>query len=98
MVRGIIVYFLLVFCLLTKDGISLAFDVLVEKNPISLEMNFEDSFEEDGCNDFFANEDFGLDLDQNNIDGFADKSINDQYKLSTLHVLLEQESPPPRTA
>jgi hypothetical protein len=39
-----------------------------------------------------------LDLDQNNIDGFADKSINDQYKLSTLHVLLEQESPPPRTA
>ncbi len=98
MVRGIIVYFLLVFCLLTKDGISLAFDVLVEKNPISLEMNFEDSFEEDGCNDFFANEDFGLDLDQNNIDGFTDKSINDQYKLSTLHVLLEQESPPPRTA
>jgi len=98
MVRGIIVYFLLVFCLLTKDGISLAFDVLVEKNPISLEMNFEDSFEEDGCNDFFANEDFGLDLDQNNIDGFADKSINDQYKLSTLHLLLEQESPPPRTA
>jgi hypothetical protein len=98
MVRGIIVYFLLVFCLLTKDGISLTFDVLVEKNPISLEMNFEDSFEEDGCNDFFANEDFGLDLDQNNIDGFADKSINDQYKQSTLHVLLEQESPPPRTA
>jgi len=98
MVRGIIIYFLLVFCLLTKDGISLAFDVLVEKNPISLEMNFEDSFEEDGCNDFFANEDFGLDLDQNNIDGFTDKSINDQYKLSTLHVLLEQDSPPPRTA
>jgi hypothetical protein len=98
MVKGTIVYFLLVFCLLTKDGISLAFDVLVEKNPISLEMNFEDSFEEDGCNDFFANEDFGLDLDQNNIDGFADKSINDQYKQSTLHVLLEQESPPPRTA
>jgi hypothetical protein len=89
---------LLVFCLLTKDGISLAFDVLVEKNTISLEMNFEDSFEEDGCNDFFANEDFGSDLDQNNIDGFADKSINDQYKQSTLHVLLEQESPPPRTA
>jgi hypothetical protein len=84
--------------LLTKDGISLAFDVLVEKNTISLEMNFEDSFEEDGCNDFFANEDFGSDLDQNNIDGFADKSINDQYKQSTLHVLLEQESPPPRTA
>lgn len=98
MVRGIVVYFLLVFCLLTKDGISLAFDVLVEKNTISLEMNFEDSFEEDGCNDFFANEDFGSDVNQNNIDGFADKSINDQYKQSTLHVLLEQESPPPRTA
>jgi hypothetical protein len=42
MVRGIVCYFLLVFCLLTKDGISSAFDVLVEKNPISLEMNFEE--------------------------------------------------------
>ena len=98
MLRGIICYFLLVFCLLTKDGISLAFDVLVEKNPISLEMNFEDSLEEDGTDEFFASDDFGLDVSQNNFDRFTDKSINDQYKQSTLHVLLEQESPPPRTA
>jgi hypothetical protein len=98
MVKGIIVYFLLVFCLLTKDGLTLAFNILNEKSTISLEMNFEDSMEEDGTDEFFASDDFGLDLDQNNIDGFADKSINDQYKLSTLHVLLEQESPPPRTA
>lgn len=98
MVRGIVVYFLLVFCLLTKDGISLAFYVLVEKNTISLEMNFEASFEEDGTDEFFASDDFGLDVNQNNFDGFTDKSINDQYKQSSLHVLLEQESPPPRTA
>ena len=98
MVRGFVVYFLLVFCLLTKDGLTLAFNILNEKSTISLEMNFEDSLEEDGTDEFFASDDFGLDVNQNNFDGFADKSINDQYKQSTLHVLLEQESPPPRTA
>ena len=98
MVRGFVVYFLLVFCLLTKDGLTLAFNILNEKSTISLEMNFEDSLEEDGTDEFFASDDFGLDLNQNNFDGFTDKSINDQYKQSSLHVLLEQESPPPRMA
>ena len=98
MVRGIVVYFLLVFCLLTKDGLSLALDVLNEKSTISFEMNFEDSMEEDGTDEFFASDDFGLDVNQNNFDRFTDKSINDQYKQSSLHVLLEQESPPPRMA
>ena len=96
MVRGFVVYFLLVFCLLTKDGLTLAFNILNEKSTISLEMNFEDSLEEDGTDEFFASDDFGLDVNQNNFDGFTDKSINDQYKQSSLHVLLEQESPPPR--
>ena len=98
MVRGFVVYFLLVFCLLTKDGLTLAFNTLNEKSTISLEMNFEDSLEEDGTDEFFASDDFGLDVNQNNFDGFTDKSINDQYKQSSLHVLLEQESPPPRMA
>ena len=98
MVRGFVVYFLLVFCLLTKDGLTLAFNILNEKSTISLEMNFEDSLEEDGTDEFFASDDFGLDVNQNNFDGFTDKSINDQYKKSSLHVLLEQESPPPRMA
>ncbi len=98
MVRGIVVYFLLVFCLLTKDGLSLALDVLNEKSTISFEMNFEDSMEEDGTDEFFASDDFSLDLTRNNFDGFIDKSINDQYKLFSLHVLLEKESPPPRMA
>ncbi len=98
MVRGFVVYFLLVFCLLTKDGLTLAFNILNEKSTISLEMNFEDSLEEDGTDEFFASDDFGLDVNQNNFDGFTDKSINDQYKQSSLHVLLEQESPPPRMA
>ena len=47
MVKGIVVYFLLVFCLLTKDGLSFALNVLDEKSRVSLEMNFEDSMEED---------------------------------------------------
>ena len=98
MVRGFVVYFLLVFCLLTKDGLTLAFNILNEKSTISLEMNFEDSLEEDGTDEFFASDDFGLDVNQNNFDGFTDKSINDQYKQSSLHVLLEKESPPPRMA
>ena len=98
MVRGFVVYFLLVFCLLTKDGLSFALDVLYEKSSVSLEMNFEDSMEEDGTGDIFASDDFGLDVNQNNFDRFTDKSINDQYKHSSLHVLLEQESPPPRMA
>lgn len=98
MVRGFVVYFLLVFCLLTKDGLTLAFNILNEKSTISLEMNFEDSLEEDGTDEFFASHDFDLDVNQNNFDGFTDKSINDQYKQSSLHVLLEQESPPPRMA
>ena len=98
MVRGFVVYFLLVFCLLTKDGLTLAFNILNEKSTISLEMNFEDSLEEDGTDEFFASDDFGLDVNQNNFDRFTDKSINDQYKQSSLHVLLEQESPPPRMA
>ncbi len=98
MVRGFVVYFLLVFCLLTKDGLTLAFNILNEKSTISLEMNFEDSMEEDGTDEFFASDDFGLDVNQNNFDGFTDKSINDQYKQSSLHVLLEKESPPPRMA
>ena len=98
MVRGFVVYFLLVFCLLTKDGLTLAFNILNEKSTISLEMNFEDSLEEDGTDEFFASDDFGLDVNQNKFDGFTDKSINDQYKQSSLHVLLEQESPPPRMA
>ena len=89
---------LLVFCLLTKDGLSLALDVLNEKSTISFEMNFEDSMEEDGTDEFFASDDFSLDLTRNNFDGFIDKSINDQYKLFSLHVLLEKESPPPRMA
>ena len=98
MVRGFVVYLLLVFCLLTKDGLTLAFNILNEKSTISLEMNFEDSLEEDGTDEFFACDDFGLDVNQNNFDGFTDKSINDQYKQSSLHVLLEKESPPPRMA
>ena len=98
MVRGFVVYFLLVFCLLTKDGLTLAFNILNEKSTISLEMNFEDSLEEDGTDELFACDDFGLDVNQNNFDGFTDKSINDQYKQSSLHVLLEKESPPPRMA
>ena len=98
MVRGIIVYFLLVVCLLTKDGISLDLDVLREKSDISLEMSFEDSLEEDGSDDFFAGDDVILALNQQSTYFFVSNSVCDQYQSTRLNVLLEQVSPPPRTA
>jgi len=98
MLRGIVVYFLLLFSLLTKDGLSLAFDVLCEKSSISVEMSFQDTLEEDGSDDFFASEDFGLQLNQSHNDSFAERSIPDHYSETALNVLLEQVSPPPRMA
>ncbi len=96
--KGLVIYFLFLFCLLTKDGVTLALDVLREKSTIAMEMNMEDSLEEDGLDDFFASENLGLDLNQNPKVGFADNLINDQYQKSALNVLLEQVSPPPRIA
>lgn len=98
MLKGIVIYFVFLFCLLTKDGISLALDVIREKGNIAYEMNLEDTFEEDSSDDFFASEDFGIALNQYPLDGFIDKSIDDQYQKSVLNVLLEQVSPPPRIA
>lgn len=98
MLKGIVIYFVFLFCLLTKDGISLALDVIREKGNIACEMNLEDSFEEDSSDDFFTSEDFGIALNQYPLDGFIDKSIDDQYQKSVLNVLLEQVSPPPRIA
>jgi hypothetical protein len=98
MFRGIVVYFLLVFCLLTKDGLSLALDILCEKSSISLEISLEDSLEEDGSDDLFASEDFGLQLNQNHNDSLVERTIPDHYSESALNVLLEQLSPPPRMA
>lgn len=98
MLKGIVIYFVFLFCLLTKDGISLALDVIREKGNIACEMNLEDTFEEDSSDDFFASEDFGVALNQNLQDGFIDKFIDDQYQKSVLNVLLEQVSPPPRIA
>lgn len=98
MLRGIVVYFLLLFSLLTKDGLSLAFDVLCEKSSISVEMSFQDTLEEDGSDDFFASEDFGIQLNQSHNDSFAERLISDYYSETALNVLLEQVSPPPRMA
>ena len=98
MLKGIVVYFLFLFCLLTKDGVSLAINVIREKGTIACEMNLEDTVEEDSSNDFFASEDFGLEINQILQGGFIDKSIDDQYQKSMLNVLLEQVSPPPRIA
>jgi hypothetical protein len=47
-----------------------------------------------------SNELLGVGIGRKNRIFFVstDKTINDQYKQSSLHVLLEKESPPPRMA
>lgn len=96
--RGIVIYCFIVFSLLLKDGISLAINSLhkQEKTTISYDMSVEDSPEEDGAEDLFT---------ATLVDGitpvlvhYSVQEMLDQYKASPLQVLLEQVSPPPRTA
>ncbi len=86
------------FSLLLKDGISLAIKTLreQEKTTISYDMSLEDSPEEDGAEDLFtATLPDGI---TPVLVNFSVQEMLDQYKASPLQVLLEQVSPPPRTA
>ena len=96
--RGIVIYCFIVFSLLLKDGISLAINTLreQEKMTISYDMSLEDSLEEDGSEDIFAAT--LLDVITPVLVNDSVQEMLDQYKVSLLHVLLEQVSPPPRTA
>jgi hypothetical protein len=98
--RGIVIYFLFVFCLLLKDGVSLAIDQLQQKEEmaISQELTLEDSIEEDVPDDFFAGDESAEIIEQIKIRSFSGSRDLPPTSESELNVLLEQVSPPPRMA
>jgi hypothetical protein len=101
MLKGIIIYFLLVICLLSKDGINFCIDsyrdakALACQVDISLEDNLE---EEDVTEDLWHFASSGLE----NLPKFSvlpgNNSIVASPEAALLNVLLEQVSPPPRMA
>ncbi len=100
MVKRIFLYFMFCSCLLTKDGISYAFDKLKENSEISLltNMEWEDSAEEEGSSEDWLNHSSIIDLvPQIAIEKLINTSFPERNE-SELNVLLEQVSPPPRMA
>ncbi len=97
MLKGIIIYFLLVICLLSKDGINFCIDSYRDANSITCDadINLE---EEDAAEDLWHFASSGLEY----LPEFSGKRINNSIvafsDAALLHVLLEQVSPPPRMA
>jgi hypothetical protein len=101
MLKGIFVYFLLVICLLSKDGINFCIDTLRDTNTFSsyVDMSLEDTLEEeDVTEDWWHFTSSGFE----NLPAFSgilvDKTILASPEAALLNVLLEQVSPPPRIA
>jgi hypothetical protein len=100
MFNRILLYFMLFTCLLTKDGISFAFDQLQESDEISLRLDgsMEDSLEEESPEDWWnhtlSNADalHRIAIELNTKACFKDKQE------TLLNVHLEQVGPPPRMA
>ena len=99
MVKRIFLYFMFFTCLLTKDGISYAFDKLKEHSEISLltNMEWEDSAEEEGSTEDWLNPSFMDLVPQMLVEKLINTSFPERNE-SELNVLLEQVSPPPRMA
>lgn len=99
MFKGIFIYCLLVFCLLSKDGINFCLDALQDTNSITwhVDLGLQDSIEEeDASEDWWFFTSSGLE----NMPEFSVNSMNKNTVVSSdpalLNVLLEQVSPPPR--
>jgi hypothetical protein len=100
MFTRILLYFMLFTCLLTKDGISYAFDILKEKVEISMftDVDWEDAKEEEGSPEDWWNHGaldkliLNVQIPNPPKDSFPERNE------SELNVLLEQVSPPPRMA
>ena len=97
--RVIGIYFLFLFCLLMKDGFSLAIDDFRKKGEtaISQELALEDSVEEGAPEDCMNHAVFINVLPQLQIPN-PQKTCFPERNESELNVLLEQISPPPRMA
>jgi hypothetical protein len=100
MCREILIYSLLFVCLLTKDGISYAFDVLKEKVEISSlnDIEMEDSMEEEGSTEDWLNHASLVNLVPKLLIEISNKNSFPDRNEAELQVLLELVSPPPRMA
>jgi hypothetical protein len=98
MFTRISLYFMLFTCLLTKDGISLAFDLLKEKVEISMftDVEWEDAKEEEGTPEDWWDQVTSVNV-VTHIPNLQKDSFPERNE-SELNVLLEQVSPPPRMA
>ncbi len=100
MCRAILIYLLLFFCLLTKDGISYAFDVLKENVELSTlnDVEMEDSMEEEGSTEDWLNHASLVNLVPKLLIEISNKNSFPDRNEAELQVLLELVSPPPRMA
>jgi hypothetical protein len=98
MFKRILLYFMLFTCLLTKDGISCAFDLLKETAEISMftDVEWEDAKEEEGSPEDWWNHGALDNLVLNVQIPNLKKTSFPERNESELNVLLEQVSPPPR--
>lgn len=98
MCRAILIYSLLFVCLLTKDGISYAFDVLKEKVEISSlnDIEMEDSMEEEGSTEDWLNHASLVNLVPKLLIEISNKNSFPDRNEAELQVLLELVSHPPR--
>ena len=97
MLKGIIIYFLLVICLLSKDGINFCIDSYRDVDTIACDIDLSLD-EEDAAEDLWHFASSGLE----NLPEFSvvagNKTIVISSEATLLNVLLEQASPPPRMA
>ena len=101
MLKGIIISFLLVICLLSKDGINFCIDSYRDAKAFAcqVDISLEDNLEgEDVTEDLWHFASSGLE----NLPEFSvvagNKTIVISSEATLLNVLLEQASPPPRMA
>jgi hypothetical protein len=98
MFKRILLYFMLFTCLLTKDGISYAFDLLKETAEITMLMDveWEDAKEEEGAPEDWWHHSVLDNLALNVQIPNLKKTSFPEWNKSELNVLLELVSPPPR--
>lgn len=100
MFNRILLYFMLFTCLLTKDGISFAFDKLKQTMEFSVwsDNACEDSMEEEGSTEDWVSHHADLQIDLPHPNELKLTIAFPERNESRLQVLLEQVSPPPRMA
>lgn len=100
MIQRILLYFMLFVCLLTKDGISFAFDFLKERVEMTIlnDITWEDSMEEEGEPEDWLDDASVVHVMPQIYFNKSTKTAFPERNEARLHVLLEQISPPPRMA